>query len=177
MKRHGFVMPKIFSISAENLSHRSRIFGGCSIKVVSIFSFRSGFSLINSAAATIKARSPLISCRRVESLWFNSAICCAVNVTGLSGKPIESQTMRRASADCKPQFQSIAFQMIADTSPWLRPQHLKCEINQHSDLPIITALVKRFGMTYERFEDLPVWQGPPKFTISLKTCSKTLRSK
>lgn len=81
-------MPSIFSNAAENLSARSRIFGGCSDNVVNIRGNSSGLSLINSAAATINARSPLMSCRIVDKCLFNSSICAGDNVTAVVGKPI-----------------------------------------------------------------------------------------
>src|SRR4051812_29563067 len=70
--RHVRVIPVTFSNSAENRSSLSRILGGCSRRVESMRCRISGLSFISSAAATTNAKSPLMSCRNVESLRFNS---------------------------------------------------------------------------------------------------------
>ena len=81
-------MPKTRSHSSENDFIASEILAGCSAILASIFSLNWGLWRMSSAAATIKARCPLTSCRIIESFLFKASICSGVIVTGPVGKPI-----------------------------------------------------------------------------------------
>ena len=89
-------MPKACSNVVENLLIEAVILPGCSARVFIIRSATVGLCRINSAAATIKERLLLMSCRILASWRFNSPSCSIVKVTGSLGRPISKLVLNRA---------------------------------------------------------------------------------